>query len=197
MSTVGDRPGAGLATRPSWAARRRTVRLTHVGMVAAIILGAGCLLGGGSDRSDGPPPTGPAIGAPAPNLALSTIDGRLVNLTDLRGRPVWLTFGASWCQACRAENPDIEAAFEAATDGDLALIAVFISEDDATVADYARRVGLTYEKVADPNRDLAGRYRVVGLPSHFFIDRVGVLREVRVGSLDPAGIRREVEGILR
>jgi cytochrome c biogenesis protein CcmG/thiol:disulfide interchange protein DsbE len=206
MTIVDDRPAADVAARPLRAAHRGPVTLTWVAMVAAIVLGAGYALGqaparpdgaGGAAGSDDTQRDGPVVGAPAPALVVSTIDGRVINLTDLRGRPVWLTFGASWCQACRAENPDIESAFHAAADGDLAVIAVFISEDNATVADYARLVGLTYEKVADPDRDLAGRYLVVGLPSHFFIDRLGVVRGLRVGSLDPAGIQQELGEILR
>ena len=189
--------------RQAPAARPRRVTLTRAATVAAIILGAGYLLGqapAGPDGASGPgdtQPTTPVVGAPAPGLVVSTIDGRVVDLTDLRGRAVWLTFGASWCQACRAENPDIESAFKGATDGNLAVIAVFISEDSAAVADYARIVGLTYDTVADPDRDLARRFRVVGLPSHFFIDRLGVLRELRVGSLDAAGMQQELGEILR
>lgn len=196
-TTIGDRP-AGPAARPMRVAGRRRTTLIRAAMAAAIVLGAGSLFGAvAASANDPAADAGPVVGAPAPGLILSTIDGRVVDLAGLRGRPVWLTFGASWCQACRAENPDIEAAFEAATGGDLALIAVFISEDSATVADYARLTGLTYEKVADPDRELADRYRVVGLPTHFFIDRRGVVREVRVGSLDPDGIRQALAAILR
>lgn len=201
-----DRPLDETAARRPRTARPRTVTRNRAATVVAIILGAGYLLSqvsarpigaGGSAGSSDTERAGPVVGAPAPELIASTIDGRVVNLADLRGRPVWLTFGASWCQACRAENPDIESAFEAATDRDLAVIAVFIAEDDAAVSDYAHLVGLTYDKVADPHRDLAGRYRVVGLPSHFFIDRHGVVRDLRVGSLDPAGIQRELGEIFR
>jgi cytochrome c biogenesis protein CcmG/thiol:disulfide interchange protein DsbE len=187
-------------------AGRRRVPWTWAATVAAIIVGAAYLLAQGPAApagASGPGGSGdteragPVAGAPAPDLVVSTIDGRIIDLADLRGRPVWLTFGASWCQACRAENPDIESAFQAATDGNLAVIAVFISEGNAAVADYAGLTGLTYDKVADPDRQLAGRFRVVGLPSHFFIDRLGIVRDVRVGSLDPAGMQQELGVILR
>jgi cytochrome c biogenesis protein CcmG/thiol:disulfide interchange protein DsbE len=188
------------------AAGRRRVPWTGAATVAAILVGAAYLLAQGPAApaaASGPRGSGdteragPVVGAPAPGLVVSTIDGRIIDLADLRGRPVWLTFGASWCQACRAENPDIESAFQAATDGNLAVIAVFISEGNAAVADYAGLAGLTYDKIADPDRQLAGRFRVVGLPSHFFIDRLGIVRDVRVGSLDPAGMQQELGVILR
>ena len=53
----------------------------------------------------------PTVGTAAPDFLAATADGTPFKLSDLTGKPVWLTFGASWCQPCRAENPDIEATF--------------------------------------------------------------------------------------
>jgi thiol-disulfide isomerase/thioredoxin len=52
----------------------------------------------------------PTVGKAAPDFLTMTTDGKPLRLSDLKGKPVWLTFGASWCQPCRAENPDIQAA---------------------------------------------------------------------------------------
>jgi peroxiredoxin len=137
----------------------------------------------------------PTIGQPAPDFQASTVDGRSVRLSDFRGQPVWLTFGASWCQPCRAENPDILAVYERSRASGLVVLAIFMSEDAATVRDYADRVGLTYDKIADPATALASQYRILGIPSHFFIDGDGVLREMKIGALDQAGMERAIEGI--
>jgi peroxiredoxin len=142
----------------------------------------------------GDPPT---VGKTAPDFSATTTDGKLVRLSDLKGKPVWLTFGASWCQPCRAENPDIEAAFEKYKDKGLVVLQVYITEDAKTVTDYASRVGLTYPKIPDPTQRLAAEYRILGIPSHFFIDRAGVLRQLRIGSFDPPAIETAVQAILR
>ena len=34
----------------------------------------------------------------------------------------------------------------------------------------------TFPKIADPDTHTASAYRVYGIPTHFFIDRTGVLR---------------------
>ena len=137
----------------------------------------------------------PTVGQLAPDFQASTVDGRTVRLSDFKGHPVWLTFGASWCQPCRAENPDIQAVYERSRASGLVVLAIFMSEDAAAVRDYADRVGLTYDKVADPATTLASQYRILGIPSHFFIDGDGVLREVKIGALDQAGMERAIEGI--
>jgi cytochrome c biogenesis protein CcmG, thiol:disulfide interchange protein DsbE len=141
----------------------------------------------------GDPPT---VGKPAPDFLATSTDGKLVHLSDLKGKPVWLTFGASWCQPCRAENPDIEAAFEKYKDQGLVVLQVYVTEDAKTVTDYAGRVGLSYSKIPDPTQRLAAEYRILGIPSHFFIDRTGTLRQLRIGSLDPPAIETAVRAIL-
>jgi peroxiredoxin len=130
----------------------------------------------------------PRVGKQAPGFTARTVDGKTVNLSAFKGQPVWLTFGASWCQPCRAENPDIQAAYAKNQSKGLVVLQVFISEDASTVRDYGNRVGLTYDKIADPATKIASAYRVLGIPSHFFIDRTGTLRTLRVGTLNPEAI---------
>ena len=143
-------------------------------------------------RATGPAPT---VGKPAPAIAAKTVEGTPVSLTSFEGHTVWLTFGASWCQACRAEAPDIQSAYQRHKVKGLIVLSVFMQEDAATVRAYAQRVGLGFVKVADPQARIADEYRILGIPSHFFIDRAGVLRAVKVGSLDPTAMDDAIEAI--
>jgi cytochrome c biogenesis protein CcmG/thiol:disulfide interchange protein DsbE len=136
-------------------------------------------------------PTGPApiVGQPAPDFTATTVDGKPLQLADFKGSVVWLTFGASWCQPCRSENPDIKAAAAAFADRGVVVVQIFINEDAASVADYSARLGLTHDRIADISDVIASNYRILGIPAHFFIDRDGVLRQMRVGTLDAASMQ--------
>lgn len=134
----------------------------------------------GSGRGDPP-----VVGKPAPALSAPDLDGKIVNLSQYVGHPVWLTFGASWCQPCRAENPDVVAAYRNHQANGLVVIQVYMGESPAAVADYTTRVGIPYIKVPDPNQQLANDYRILGIPTHYFIDRTGVLHAMKIGSLTP------------
>jgi cytochrome c biogenesis protein CcmG, thiol:disulfide interchange protein DsbE len=140
---------------------------------------------------------GPTVGKAAPEFTTVTAAGTPFDLADLRGKAVWLTFGASWCQPCRAENPDVQAAYERFKDQGLTVVQVYLAEDQKTVTDYATRVGLTYVKIPDPLDRLANQYRILGIPSHFFIGRDGVLRVLRIGSMTPDVIEANVATILK
>jgi len=134
----------------------------------------------------------PIVDSPAPDFIAALTDGTGVRLSDLRGKPVWLTFGASWCQPCRAENPDIMATYTANA-GAVVIVQVYMDEDSAAVKEYIDRVGITYLTVPDPNQALSAQYRILGIPSHFFIDASGVLRQIKVGSLDPASMQAALD----
>jgi thiol-disulfide isomerase/thioredoxin len=82
----------------------------------------------------------PKVGTPAQDFEATTVDGKKVSLSSYKGHPVWLTFGASWCAACQAEAPDIEAAYQKAKTQGAVVLAVSISEDSATVQEYASRI---------------------------------------------------------
>ncbi len=182
-----------------WAGARpsRARTLLVMGVTAVVILAVSYLAnrpaaGGGSftsvvlaGRASGP---APEVGKTAPDFSATTIEGAKVTLSKLRGHPVWLTFGASWCQPCRAENPDIQAAYEKYRAQGLRVLSIFIQDDASTIGDYARRAGLKYPKVDDSDGRIASSYRIVGIPSHFFIDSSGTLREIRISSLDPSTI---------
>jgi cytochrome c biogenesis protein CcmG/thiol:disulfide interchange protein DsbE len=130
----------------------------------------------------------PEVGEPAPDFDARTLEGAKVGPKKLRGRPLWLTFGASWCQPCRAENPDILAAYEKYRGRGLQVLAIFIQDSHSEIEEYAERTGLSYLKVDDADGRIASGYRIVGIPSHFFVDSSGVLRGIRIGTLDPSGM---------
>ena len=87
------------------------------------------------------------------------------------------------CAECHVE-PGVAGFVKAKANG-AEILSVHISEDSATVRDYATRAKLTFPAVSDPDTAIASAYRVNGIPAHFFIDKAGVLRSVKTGGLSP------------
>ncbi len=133
----------------------------------------------------------PTVGHPAPAFTADALDGRV----DVggEGQPTWVVFMASWCQECRVEAPDVQAAHEER--GDVRIVAVYLGEDEATVRGYADRLGLTFAAVPDPDQRLAARYGVRSVPTHVFIGADGVVRDLAFGALSEAGIREKLDAL--
>src|SRR5690606_26153841 len=72
---------------------------------------------------------GPWSGEPAPEVNFTTLDGREINLADLRGQPVLVTFWATTCPGCVAEIPHLKNLYSELGPQGMELIAVAMSYD--------------------------------------------------------------------
>ena len=195
---------AGTTARPSG---RAAGRLQTIGIIAIVAVVIGILVYAASgqgpsdgvtqvDLGDGAAAAAPVVGAKPPDFTGITYDGTTVSLSDYAGKPVWLTFGASWCPDCRTESADVEATYKANKDKGLVLLGVFINENASDVSGYAGRAGLTFPIVVDPNADIAAAYRSMGIPTHFFIGADGKIRETRIGAMSRDEMDRAVAGVM-
>jgi len=190
--------------------RRRRVRLLDVGITLGVILVVVVVFlvfnrGGDAEEGlfskfnpfTGSIPTGPApeIGKPAPDFTVNLLDGSVFRLSEQKGKVVWLNFWATWCPPCRAEMPDIQEVWEEEQGSDLVLVAVDYAESTQTVTEFVEKLGLTFPIGMDSTGQITTNYRVSGFPSHFMIDRNGILREIRVGLMNQATMRAKLEGL--
>ena len=195
---------AGIAGRNSGRAAGRLQTIVVIA-IAVIVLGTLAYVASGPGAQDGVTKvelTGDTTGsAPAPGdippaFTATTYDGKQVSLADYAGKPLWLTFGASWCPDCRTEAPDVEATYQANKDKGLAVLAVFINESAADIGGYAQRAGLTFPIAVDERTTIASAYQTLGIPTHFFIGADGKIREVRIGALSKDDMDRAIAAIM-
>jgi cytochrome c biogenesis protein CcmG, thiol:disulfide interchange protein DsbE len=162
------------------------------GLLFGLLLGAMVLWGGGS--SQGSPSAPPAAGKSVPDFTLTSLDGKRVHLSELKGKAVVINFWATWCPPCREEMPLLEVAAKKYQDQVL-FLAVDDNEDQAQVRDYIQKMGLDLTVLLDPDGKINELYFVQSYPNTFFIDADGILRAQRVGQLDEAILRRNLEAI--
>lgn len=150
----------------------------------------------------GEPVEGLRIGDLAPELngvvdgetiQLTDLNGVPIRLADLRGHPVWINFWASWCPPCQEETPVLRDVYAAHAAEGLALIAVSVQETTVEdVRDYVNRYSLGYTVGFDATSAVFHTYKAFGLPTQFFLDKNGVIRQVVLGPVT----RVEAEAIL-
>jgi len=78
-----------------------------VGILVLLLFTVTACAGTGSIRSEGA-----KDGNQAPDFTLENLEGEKVSLNDFSGRVVLINFWATWCPPCRAEIPDIQAAYQ-------------------------------------------------------------------------------------
>ncbi len=130
----------------------------------------------------------------APDLTLSTLDGKTMSLKELRGQVVLINFWATWCQPCRAEMQDIQAAYRQHPNG-FVVLAVNNEEGDVPIRDFVSQFNLTFPILLDSDGAVAREYRVQGLPTSYFIDRSGIVRAANIGAMNRAYIEAQIASL--
>jgi len=186
------------APAPSGRARQALLGL----LVAALIVAAAWFAGGraGWDsigKGGGFQSVLPKVGDPAPDFVTEDVFGNPVRLSDYRGQPVWLMFWGSWCPPCRAEFPDIQAAYAQVAPKGVALLGVSLRESPLEAAAYAGRNGATFTVLTDPDEaDTGAAYPIFNFPTHIFIDEDGIIRSIVLEDMDTEQAVGEVAKIL-
>ncbi|MBF9144420.1 TlpA family protein disulfide reductase [Hymenobacter properus] len=78
------------------------------------------------------------------NLPMVTLDGKPVNLSDLKGKVVFVNLWASWCPPCRAEMPGIEALYKKVDKSKVAFVMLSLDDDAAKARKFVQAQGYTF-----------------------------------------------------
>ncbi|MFC2035517.1 redoxin domain-containing protein [Chloroflexota bacterium] len=166
-----------------------------LGLLVVILLGMlviqGCTSGAQSTIKELPSGTtapgaltpAPEVGYLAPDFTLVDLKGNQVTLSDLRGEAVFLNFWATWCPPCRAEMPEMEAVYQKYKDKGVVVIGVDILEPEDVVRQYVGQGGYSWIFLIDTLGAVSANYKILTIPTSFFIDREGVIQVVTIGAM--------------
>jgi peroxiredoxin len=125
------------------------------------------------------PLAGIDLDKPAPDFELENISGQKVHLADLRGKPVVINYWATWCGPCVREMPMFEDYHKKYPD--FVMLGIDVEESAEKVRKFIADLGLEYEILLDQETKAADLYKVMILPSTYFVDQNGILRYQHLG----------------
>lgn len=131
-----------------------------------------------------------AVGTVAPDLEYTSPDGKLIKLSNLRGKVVLVDFWASWCGPCRRENPSVVAAYNKYKDKGFAIYSVSLDQDKTRWVNAIAQDKLAWTShVSDLKgwkSEAAAKYSVSSIPAQFLLDKDGkiIAKNLRGEELD-------------
>ena len=134
-------------------------------------------------------PTPPGVGDPAPDFTLPNVRGGEVKLSDLKGKPVVLTFWGTWCPPCRSQLDNLRQLYDkAGATGQVEFINISLGprENIRDIRSFLddSKTPYPWTFAHDNDSSVTMRYQVHIVPMIFFIDSSGIIRAIQTNIAD-------------
>ncbi len=165
--------------------------------VAAVVVAEILVRGRVGEPAPAPPPAQDvaALTAPmAPDLALTGMDGKRVDLKDLRGKVVAVNFWATWCPPCRQEMPELAQVWRERHGRCFELLGVAGDSGRQDTEQMAKAI--PYPVLFDADGQAIDAWSVSSFPRTFVLDTQGRVRQVFRGMIDKDELAQAVDPLL-
>jgi thiol-disulfide isomerase/thioredoxin len=114
------------------------------------------------------------------DLKFTAVDGKEVDLANMRGKVVLVDFWASWCGPCIAEMPNVVSAYSKLHDKGFEIIGISLDQDKAAMEGAMKKHQMTWTQYFDGagwDNKISKRFGIQSIPAVWLIDKKGMLRE--------------------
>lgn len=113
------------------------------------------------------------VGATAPDFTATSLSQNTVQLSDYRGKYLYIDFWASWCLACRAENPILVKLYQEYQSEQFDMLGVGVKDKETAWKAAIRKDQLRWTQINDTDNRIAATYFVMSLPQNLLLDPAG------------------------
>lgn len=124
-----------------------------------------------------------SIAETLPSFKMLDVDGKQVNLSDFKGKKVFLNIWATWCPPCRAELPSIKKLYQAANKQDAVFIMLSVDRDFSVAKNFAQQQKLGLP-IYYPLEGFPPLLETSSIPVTFIFNEKGNLIKKKVGMDD-------------
>lgn len=136
-------------------------------------------------------------GKTTPYFELPELSGATVKITDFLDGPVVVLFWTTWNQNSADQLKILDDYVRINGDSLFKVIAIASQEDKSAVSNFISRGGYGLTVLLDENGAVGEKYGARNLPTTFFIDKDGFIRDLAVGVINDREILKKAESVIK
>lgn len=136
-----------------------------------------------------------SIGDKAPDFILTDLNGQKHQLSDYRGKGVFLNFWGTWCKPCEREMPYMDHQYQLYKHQGVEILAVNVGEPKLVVEEFVEKYQLSFPVLIDNKDQVLHTYGVDPLPTSFLIDKDGKVIDILTGQMTEKDVKKYMEMI--
>lgn len=133
-----------------------------------------------------------SIGSIPPQFESKSNKGEHISLSNYKGKVVLIDFWASWCRACRVENPKFAVLYEKYKTKNFEIISISQDESDEEWSKSIQKDGISlWAQIRDDDHSISKLYSISSLPQNILLDKSGKIIAKNISAEELSNILSE------
>ncbi|MEJ2041718.1 MAG: TlpA disulfide reductase family protein [Reinekea sp.] len=121
------------------------------------------------------------VGDAFPSFKIPTLDGKVLDTAQLKGRVVYVDFWASWCTTCKQSFPVLSELSEELKGKGIVILGINTDEDVSLAHKFLEKTPVSFLTVSDRTQKVVSYFEPKGFPYAYIVGKDGVIQAVKAG----------------
>lgn len=121
------------------------------------------------------------VGDDFPSFKIPTLDGKVLDTAQLKGRVVYVDFWASWCTTCKKSFPIISELNTELKGKGIFFLGINTDEDIELAKKFLEQTPVNFLNVSDASQKVVNFFQPTGFPYAYIVGKDGKVHTVKAG----------------